>query len=119
MKSTDSVKDVIVQEAAFENPNDLILTIPSAAIEDVTEASEVTIPEKEVEETSDTESQILNNEVEHEITYKDVHSIDYIINSYFLVAKTTSNSLKVVSHGENSKIFPCHFFLHIDVGFML
>ena len=33
--------------------------------------------------------------------------------------RPTSNSLKVASHGEISIFFPCCFFLHLDVGYVL
>lgn len=44
-------------------------------------------PKIKVQQTYDTESRILNKEIEHEVTYEDVHCIDYVIDSYLLVVK--------------------------------
>ena len=61
----------------------------SKATRNTTKATEVKsfTPRVEVQETYNSESQIVNNEIDYELTNKDVHSTDYIIDSSLLVAK--------------------------------
>jgi len=79
----------------YEETYNSVLTTLSKVTEAATEPTEVNsfAPEIEVEETFEAESRILNKEIEQGTTYKDVHSIDYIINSYLLAVKNPHSIL--------------------------
>jgi len=86
---SDSTEDALVYRETKEKPtNSVLITIAEVteAITKATEIKNVTV-EIQVQETCNVESRILNKEMEQGKTYKDVHSIDYIINFCPLFAK--------------------------------
>jgi len=73
-------------------PTALVLTTLSDATEATIDAIKVesSTTEIEIQETCDVESRTLNKKIASDIKYKDVHSINYIIDLHVSVVKVTS-----------------------------
>ena len=82
----DNAKEVLVQGETKEKPTYSVLTTLSEVAKATMETAKVNTFGP-VQETCEVESQVVNKEIEHGITYKDAHSINYIINCYLLVVK--------------------------------
>ena len=68
----------------------------------------------EVQETCEAESQVFNKEIEHGITYKDIHFVNHRLPS-LCFQRPTSNSLKVASQEEILILF----FFHVTSSYIL